>query len=366
MKKSIVFSLLFLSLNGLYGMKAEEEVKRYDFDDYLIRVKALPEDLKNRVGIIDVIDDPSTVSMSLEHKIPIVGEYGAEHVGISMCFSPKGDKIASSGKTGGITIADFSSGMVQENEVYKKICLPWVSWDDNRTVVSFLPHKKEGEEMMLQDPRTITMDGKGKAKGKFVLGSYFACSQKSSDGFYLELTGNINWSDKEKDRSVWELKTNDRTQGIPLWRRDDFGIHCWSPDGSMLAFWNKGKVTIINMLSPLLALSQRECKTWDQILLLGKLQEMLRKKDPFVIIGEKDRKVLDEIGNIRSWFLIKKAKEKPLWLLTPRRYMQEITFSKEELLHRLAGSKRKRRELLGATLPALVAGTLAWLICYNL
>ena len=342
MNKFIVLSLLFLSLNGLYAM---EEVKSEDFFPF----KALPEELRVRI-----MGDPSNVPMSLEHKPPIIGEYSAdsEHAGISLCFSPDGNKLASAGKKGGVTRADLSSGMVQEFNVHKKICFPWVGWlSDNQSVVSFLPQKGEVEEL-----RVI---GDGRMREGLVLGSFITCPKRSPDGFYMKLTGDVDWNE-ERDRSIWELtKKDDEKQGIPLWRRRDFGIHCWSPDGSLLAFRNENKIRIVNMLSPLLALSQHECKTSDQILLLGKLQEMLRKEEPFLIIGEKDRNMLDGIGGVRNWFLIKKAAEKPLWLLTPRRY-EEIEL-KEGPLRRPGGSKRKRRNLLSATLPPLAAGALAWL-----
>lgn len=352
MKKSVILSLLFLSLNGLYAMEAESGSKeRFPFEE-------LPEELREII-----MCNPRDVAMSLEHEIPIVGEYSADsdHAGCSLCFSPDGGKLASAGKNGGVTIADLSSGMVQEFNVYKKICLPRVGWSaDNRSVVSFLPHK-EGIDEAAWDIRTIEVEGDGEKNRELVaVGSWIGFPQQSFDGFYMKLTDNVDWN-KKRDRSTWELtKKDDEKQGISLWRGCDFGIHCWSPDGSMLAFWNEDKIRIVNMLSPLLALFQHECRTWDQILLLGKLQEMLRKEEPSLIIGAEDRSMLEGMGGVKNWFIIKEATGKPLWLLTPRRYTEEVKVWKEGLLHRLAGTKRKRRDLLSATLPPLAAGALAW------
>ncbi len=348
MKKSILFSLLFLFLNGLYAMEAVKDEDRFSFE-------TLPEELR-----VAIMGDPSDVPMSLEHQRPIVGEYSADS-GISLCFSPDGNKLALAGKEGEVMVANLSSGMVQEFEGRGKFCLPCVAWAGNRSVVSFLPHK-EGIDDAAWDIRTIEVEGdEEKNRELATVGSWIGFPQQSSDGFRMGLTDDVDWN-KERDRSTWELtKKDDKKKRISLWRRCDFGSHCWSPDGSMLAFWNEDKVTIVNMLSPLLALSQHECRTWDQILLLGKLQEMLRKDEPFSIIGEKDRSMLEGMGGIKNWFIIKKATGKPLWLLTPRRYSEEVKFWKEGLLHRSGGSKRKRRDLLNVTLPPLAAGALAWL-----
>ncbi len=341
MKKFFVLSLLFLSLNGLYAM---EDTTCFPFSK-------LPYEEHKQA----IMGDLSDVPMSLEHKLPILGEYSVDEPVFSLCFSPDGNKLASVGIEGEVIIVDLCSGMLRRVAGRGKSAFYRVAWRaDGWFVSSFEPCADEADEAAW-DIRSIEVEGGDKEENRDLKLGSGGSPDRSPDDFCIDLIG------EKKDELTWMLiKGRDKKGGLSL--QGKFAPGCWSPDGSMFAVWREDKkVRIVNMLSSLLALSQHDCEKSDQILLLGKLQEMLRKEEPSLVIGAEERTMLEGMGGVKNWFIINKASKKPLWLLTPRRYTEEVKFWKEGLLHRLAGTKRKRRDLLSTTLPPLAAGALAWL-----
>ena len=113
MKKSVIFSLLFLSLNGLYAMEAGESVGTIPSIE-TIPEGALPQEWLCQIARHKLSDE---MSIAPEDAVQDVAEYAHEdNVVSSVCFSPDSKFVASGGLDGQVILADRDGKVLEKYE----------------------------------------------------------------------------------------------------------------------------------------------------------------------------------------------------------------------------------------------------------
>ncbi|TET36742.1 hypothetical protein E3J61_00265 [Candidatus Dependentiae bacterium] len=260
MKKSILFSLLILSLNGLYAMEMElsEGVEKAGNSEF--------SSLK-------------PIHIKLQDAVQHIPQYKHDHLVESLCWSPNGRYIASAGFLDNVKIFDVTTGKV-ETEYKGGLGLGfYLCWLSGRYEVS--------DE---SDDQSVDPEHNGWLK----VGRW-------SDQHYYEIKTLTNTNANRK--AVIDCRS--------------FNVLSLSPDGRYIATCRGGRTVCIASLIPFLLSTHQlqEDTTPFQRRLLERLQKKLLNEKNSLIIDRSERDTLKEMSDVKEMLTLEpKSKGKnPTW-----------------------------------------------------
>ncbi len=368
MKKSVILSLLFLSLNGLYAMEAVESEPDKIIER--IPVGALPQEWLCQIARHKLSDE---MPIALEDAVQDIAEYAHGAVVSSVAVFPDGRRVVSAARDGRVKIADANTGEVLAE--YKH--------GGNGTRVFYGSNLEYADLVgVFPDGTRVLSSGHNNmvkvadANTGEVLAEY---AHRDVDSVDVSSDGTRVFSGGDEKVKIFDVTTGNLTE----YEHDDFvssvGVFpdgarvlycresvypvCVFPDGRLvlsdgwaglritdahtgevLAEDKSGdsvisvgvfpdgrrvlsggldkKVKIKNIAPLLLATHQPKDPTLSQYLLLKRLQEKLLKAKEPLVIGQSDRTALEGMPDLKKLLKVEKSKSKttnPIWRLQLRR-----------------------------------------------
>ena len=312
MKKFVVLSLLFLSLNGLYAMEMGESVGTIPSIE-IIPEGALPQELLYEIARHKLLD---SMPIAPEDAVQDIAEYAHGNMVNSVAVFPDGRSVLSGGHNGKVKTADANTGnLIVEYDAYDNMVGSVAVFPDGQRVLSCGAEVTGGLgwKVKIADART------GKLLAEYAHDRLWVSSVAVfPDGRWV-LSGGYDGKVKIADARTGKLLAEYEHANKSAW--------VWAvgvfPDGKrVLSGGDDKKVTIKSLRPLLLATHQLKDPTLFQFLLFKRLQEkLLQKKDP-LLIGQSDRNTLEGMPDLKKLLKVEKSKSKttnPIWRLQLRR-----------------------------------------------